>query len=120
MKVKLDENMPASLVDALSALGHDVDSAPAEGLDGQPDQHVWQAAQASGRFLITQDLDFSDIRQYQPGMHHGLLLIRLQKPGRLALARRVETLFQSHSVEEWARCFVIATEIKLKVRRPTN
>ena len=40
MKIKLDENMPSSLVAALSALGHDVDTAPAEGLAGHSDPNV--------------------------------------------------------------------------------
>jgi hypothetical protein len=39
MRIKLDENMPASLVLALQALGHDVDTVPGEGLAGEPD-HV--------------------------------------------------------------------------------
>ena len=32
MKLKLDENLPESLVSALSALGHDVDNVRLEGL----------------------------------------------------------------------------------------
>jgi len=40
--------------------GYDVDTVPAERLNGKPDELVWQAACADGRFLITQYLDFSD------------------------------------------------------------
>jgi predicted nuclease of predicted toxin-antitoxin system len=67
MKIKLDENIPASLSTRLAALGHDVDSVPEEGLTGYPDTAVWSEAQAGGRFLVTQDLDFSDIRRFSPG-----------------------------------------------------
>ena len=28
--------------------------------------------------LITQDLDFSDIRKFQPGTHYGIVVVRLQ------------------------------------------
>jgi len=73
MKIKLDENLPSSLVVDLSALGHDVDTAPAEGLAGRPDPDVWRAAQTAERFLITQDLDFSDLRAFAPGTHYGIL-----------------------------------------------
>ena len=31
MRIKLDENIPVSLVTALDALGHDLDSVPQEG-----------------------------------------------------------------------------------------
>ena len=36
----------------------------------------WLAPQSGSRFLITQDLDFSDIRKFAPGTHHGLLLVQ--------------------------------------------
>ena len=45
-----------------------------ERLAGRDDDVVWQAVQGAGRFLVTQDLDFSDARKYLPGTHHGLLL----------------------------------------------
>ena len=57
MRIKLDENLPAGLVALLTALGHEVDTVPAEGIGGEDDDVVWRAAQADGRFLVTQDLD---------------------------------------------------------------
>ncbi len=97
MKIKLDENMPTALAQALAALGHEADTVPQEGLAGRDDDAVWQAAQDASQFLIAQDLGFSDVRRYTPGAHHGLLLVRLKKPGRRAL-----------------------TERKLRVRRPPS
>ena len=35
MRIKLDENLPAGLVPLLAALGHEVDTVPAEGLVGK-------------------------------------------------------------------------------------
>ncbi len=75
--IKLDENLPSRLVSSLTQLGHDVVTVPAEGLVGNDDEIVWRAAQADRRFLVTQDLDFSDVRRYAPGTHHGLLLFRV-------------------------------------------
>ena len=89
MRIKLDENLPAGLVPILTALGHEVDTVPAEGIGGKDDDIVWHASQADGRFLVTQDLDFSDVRKYAPGTHHGLLLVRLPQPGRTALLERI-------------------------------
>jgi len=118
VKIKLDENLPTSLVDLLSALGHDVDTVKMEHLNGRPDPEVWRAAQRENRFLITQDLDFSDIRQFKPGSHCGLLLVRLTKPGRKALIRRVHQLFRTEETETWWGCFIVATEVKLRIHRP--
>ena len=109
MKIKLDENLPSRLVDVLSALRHEVDTVPDEGMAGQDDTLVWRAAQDAGRFLITQDLDFSDARSFAPGTHHGILLIRLPQPGRAALSERVGRLFREEDVDSWAGCLVTAT-----------
>ncbi|WP_437769271.1 DUF5615 family PIN-like protein [Sorangium sp. So ce764] len=50
MRIKLDENLPTSLVDALVQLGHDADSVQQEGLQGSPDSGVWAAAQVDKPF----------------------------------------------------------------------
>lgn len=118
MKIKLDENLPHRLVTLLTELGHDVDTVPDEALAGQDDGVVWEATQCHGRFLITQDLDFSDARKYVPGTHHGLLLVRLPQPGRAALFERIACLFRTEAVDTWSRCIVTATPRKVRVRGP--
>lgn len=120
MRLKLDENLPTALGQALVELGHDVDTVPEEGLGGHPDSRVWQATQTAGRFLITQDLDFSDIRAYRPGSHHGLLLVRLAEPSRRRLTERIHHLFATEAVTTWPRCFVVATDRKVRIRRPVS
>jgi predicted nuclease of predicted toxin-antitoxin system len=119
MKIKLDENMPARLAKRLGLAGHQVQTVRDEGMEGRLDATIWDAAQSEGRFLITQDMDFSDIRRFAPGSHYGILLIRLHAPKRRALIRRVEDLFGQENVSEWGRCLVVATESRLRVRRPT-
>jgi predicted nuclease of predicted toxin-antitoxin system len=118
MRIKLDENMPEALVPILSDMGHDTDTAPQEGLAGQDDDAVWNAAQQAARLLITQDLDFSDINKFVPGTHHGILLLRLRDPGRLALLQIVKTLFETEPVETWSGCLIVATERKVRVVCP--
>ncbi len=118
MKFKLDENLPIAIAIDLSDLGHDVDTSPSEGLAGLPDEDIWCAAQAAERFLITQDMDFSDVRKFSPGTHFGLLLIRLRDPSRGRLIERIQRILDRSDIESWARCFVVATEQKIRVRRP--
>jgi len=117
MKIKLDENIPARLTSILGRLGHEVDTVNSEGLAGRDDATIWEGAQRTGRFLITQDLDFSDVRRYAPGGHNGLLLVRLRDPGRNALLRRIQSVFESEEVESWRGFFVVATDRKIRVRR---
>ncbi len=118
MKIKLDENLPARLADILARLGHDTDTIPGEGYAGSDDDQVWKLAQQTQRFLITQDLDFSDIRKFIPGTHQGILLIRFRDPGRIALFERVKSIFKTEDVEQWKGCFVVVTEHKIRIRYP--
>ena len=117
MKVKLDENLPVSLSVILSSLHHDVHTVADENLSGRSDREVWDAAQLDNRFLITQDLDFSDLRRFVPGTHCGILLVRLRSPDRESLVRRVRDVFEHEEVSRWAGCFVVATERKVRVVR---
>ncbi len=118
MKIKLDENIPASLREQITVFGHDVDTVISEGIAGHDDADVWHHATDANRFWVTQDLDFSDIRRFTPGHHPGILLVRLRDPSRRALVSRILWLFQTQSVEEWLGCLVVATDTKLRIRRP--
>ena len=117
MRLKLDENMPLRLAPIFAALGHDAETVPGEGLRGADDPVVWRAAQSEGRFFVTQDREFSDIRKYPPGTHAGILFVRLRAPARMALAERVRALFETEDVSRWTGCLVVATENKVRIRR---
>jgi predicted nuclease of predicted toxin-antitoxin system len=118
MKIKLDENLPSLLAPRLAAMSHDVRTVVEEGIAGKPDPVIWQAAQSEARFLITQDMDFSNAQRLVPGTHHGVLLIRLRTPSWRAIVKRVTDLFEQEDVNQWGKCFVVATESKVRVRRP--
>ncbi|MGH9742301.1 MAG: DUF5615 family PIN-like protein [Candidatus Acidiferrum sp.] len=120
MKIKLDENLPFRLAPLLKDLSHDVHTLYDELLLGHPDNEVWAAAQKESRFLITPDLDFSDLRRFAPGSHHGILLVRLRSPSRRDLMQRIAKLFEKENVNEWSGCFVVATERKIRVLKPAN
>jgi predicted nuclease of predicted toxin-antitoxin system len=117
MRLKLDENLPLRLVDALKALGHDVDTVEGEGLAGHPDPEVWTAAQKEKRVVVTQDLFFADVRQHPPGEHPGVVLIRMGEPGRDGVYDRVLEVFKAEDTAGWEACNVVITEVKVRVRR---
>jgi predicted nuclease of predicted toxin-antitoxin system len=117
MNIKLDENLPSLLALRLAAMGHDAQTVVEEGIAGEADPVVWEAAQREARFLITQDMHFSDARRFAPGTHEGILLVRLHAPSWRALVARVEELFTEQDVADWVGCFVVATERKVRVLR---
>jgi len=116
MNIKLDENLPATLVETLRVMGHNADTVPEESLAGHVDADVWQAAQREGRFLVTQDLDFSDVRVFRPGLHAGIMLVRLSEPSRSRLTARIAEAFASSEAARFPRAFVVVTDRKLRVR----
>lgn len=118
MNIKLDENMPAGLAPILADFGHNVETVVQEGMEGWPDHDIWERTQKEARFLITQDLDFSDVRRFAPGTHQGILLVRLRDPGRIALTEIVRELFRNKDISDWSGCFIVLTERKLRIRRP--
>ena len=120
MKIKLDENLPSSLIGDLSAFGHDVDSVKMERLTGTPDPALWQGVQRDQRFFITQDMDFSNIHLFRPGTHFGLLLLKLNNPSLHELSIYLTKLFETEDVDSWSGCFVVADKLKVRVRRKVH
>src|SRR5258708_5634636 len=118
MRIKLDENLPARLIAILASLHHDVHTVADENLSGASDREVWEAAQREARFLITQDLDFSDLRQFTPGTHSGILLVRLRSPDRQSLIQRIREVFEHEEVSRWTGCFVLLTDRTVRIVRP--
>ena len=118
MKIKLDENLPGDLADVLRLLNHDVETVPQESLAGRDDPTIFLAPVREDRMLITQDLDFSDVRKFKPGTHPGIVLVRLRDPSRRRLIERIRQVVESTDIEKWARCFVVISDRKLRVRSP--
>ena len=76
LRFKLDENLPTRVEPALRAQGHDVETAVSEDLSGAVDPRLLAACIAEDRILVTLDLDFADIREYPPGSHRGVWVLR--------------------------------------------
>lgn len=120
MKLKLDENIAYSARKRLIAVGFDVDTVLEEGLRGHPDDEVWKSAQSEERFLVTQDLDFSDVRKFAPGTHHGILVVRLPDSDQWRLGDYLVGWLSAPDARSWARCFVVGSRNKVRVMRPAK
>jgi predicted nuclease of predicted toxin-antitoxin system len=118
MRIKLDENIAGSAAARLTVLGHDVHTVIEEQLSGRIDSEVWAAAQLEERFLITQDLDFSDRRRFAAGSHAGVLLVRLPDSEQWRITDYLVAWLSTPDASTWERCFVVATPNKVRVRRP--
>lgn len=99
MRFKLDENLPLQLKRLFTESGHAAATVLDEGMGGATDAEVTRVCTAEERVLVTQDLDFADIRAYPPGEYPGIVVFRLTSQTRDALlqvgAKLIETLSRS-------------------------
>jgi predicted nuclease of predicted toxin-antitoxin system len=85
MLLKLDENLGRSHIEILRNAGYETDRVHDQGMSGWADSAVWKRVCDEGRFFVTLDLDFADVRRHSPGSHPGILLLRAGNRSRTAL-----------------------------------
>jgi predicted nuclease of predicted toxin-antitoxin system len=118
VRIKLDENLGRQHASLLRTAGHVAERVTEQGMSGAPDVAVWKYVCEQGYFFITLDLDFSDIRRYEPGTHPGVLLIRAHSKSRQAVIQVLERVLRQYPMETLAGCLAVADEDSLRVRRP--
>lgn len=116
--VKLDENLGQSHAELLRQAGYVADRVTDQGLSGAEDHTVWQRVVAEGRFFITLDLDFADVRRFSPGSHPGLLLLRPRNNSRTAAYEILERVIREHPLETLSGCLTVADPGHTRIRRP--
>jgi len=119
LRIKLDENLPRSLAAALSADGHDVDTAVGEGLGGRPDGSVLRAAAEASRLLVTNDLDFGLLDRQSLHGHAGVLLLRLADAPTPAVVARVVEVIRASPFNTWDGQLAVVTRKRVRLRRKT-
>ena len=82
MRFKLDENLPAELVNLFGEAGHDAVTVLDQRLGGASDPEVAAACVREGRAIVTLDTDFADIRTYPPRAYSGIVVFRLNDQSR--------------------------------------
>jgi len=117
MRIKLDENLPASAGEVLLAFGHDVDTVEGEGMVGAPDDEVVAAASAADRLLITLDRGMGDVRRYPPGHHSGVIVLRLEDQSAASARRAIEGLASTHDLDPLVGCVVVFQRGLVRIRR---
>lgn len=120
LAVKLDENMARAHVDLLRHAGYDADRVFDEGLSGAADERVWEHVCSEGRLFVTLDLDFSDVRRYEPGTHPGILLIRARSRSATAVTEVLARVIAERSLDDLSGCLAVADPSFTRIRRPPS
>jgi predicted nuclease of predicted toxin-antitoxin system len=120
MLLKLDENLGRSHVQLLRNAGYEADRVHDEGMSGWTDPRIWVRVCKEGRFFITLDLDFADIRAYKPGSHPGILLLRSQSRSSSGVLQVLKRVLDERRLDSLVGCLAVADESHTRVRRPPS
>jgi len=118
LKIKIDEDLPKGIAESIRSVVPDTLTVMEEGLSGVLDPMLWETAQKEGRFLITGDKAFADIRQYPPGTHAGILLLRPDEYGIHQMRNLIQDVLKLGKLESLVGCIAVARPGRLRVRRP--
>lgn len=118
MNFKLHENLPASAASKLTDAGHDVDTVVDENLAGAPDPDVVSAATTAGRILISLDRGLGDIRNYPPGTHAGIIVLRLADQSAATVTKAVSDLAGIADVDNLVGAVTVMQRGLLRIRHP--
>jgi len=117
MLIKVDENLPIRAVEILREHGYQTSSVVEQGMSGWNDNQLWQQVQSEGRFLITADKGFADLRVYPPGKHAGVLLLRPDQDGIRPIIELLERLLRNTNLTTLAKTTTVVTPRGIRVRR---
>ena len=95
MRLKLDENLPAELVNLFGEAGHDAVTVFDQRLGGASDPEIASACAREGRAIVTLDTDFADIRTYPPRAYSGIVVFRLNNQSRDQILQVAARLVQA-------------------------
>jgi hypothetical protein len=59
-------------------------------------------------------------RQFQPGEHAGILVVRLPEREQYRATEYVVAWFERYDAEAWSRCLVVGTPVRLRIRTPKD
>lgn len=68
--------------------------------------------------LLTLDVQFTDLREYPPGSHPGIILFRPFSLGPESVNRFVTDFMQSADLDDLAGCVAVVEPGRLRVRSP--
>lgn len=115
--VKVDEDLPIALVQLMQDAGYDAVDVLRQDMGGWKDLPLWKAIQKEGRFLITADKGFGDIRVYPPGAHAWVLVLRPHEDGIRPIVELTQQVLPRYKLEDLAGTTVVATPRGIRIRR---
>ncbi len=118
-RFKVDEDLPQQVAELLRAEGHDAKTVVEQGWQGSADRVIWHLIQDEGRWLVTGDKGFGDLRVYPPGSHMGVILLRPHEESRRAYLALLEAALKRLDLDANVGATVVVTDRGVRIRRST-
>jgi predicted nuclease of predicted toxin-antitoxin system len=119
-RLKVDEDLSPAIADLLNARGYDAVTVGDQGWQGLPDDELWGRIQAEGRWLVTGDKEFADLRRNPAGSHAGIILLRSREESRRSYVEIAAIAIDRVSLDEVPGSVIVATEKRVRIRRPLS
>ena len=118
MNAVVDEDLPRSFSALLSSLGFTVFDPRDNQLRGASDDVFFQFAQKKHAVLFSADLGFSNIVQFPPGTHEGIVIIRFQNELKtMTVNQEAGRLLRKLLMQDYSGNLVIVSPGKIRIRR---
>jgi predicted nuclease of predicted toxin-antitoxin system len=116
-RVKVDENLLTGIGELLKNRGLDAVTVVAQGWHGLADEDLWERVQAEGRWLVTSDKGFGDLRLYPPGTHAGVILLRSAEESLGDYLQLAAMALERVKLDEIAGAVIVVTRRGVHIRR---
>ncbi len=117
MRIKVDEDLPRAAIRLLQDRHYDAAGVVEQGMGGWKDPALWRAVQREGRFLVTADKGFADVRTYPPGSHAGVLLLRPNEDGIRPVVELLKRVLANYELASLAETVTVVTPRSIRIRR---
>ena len=107
MNIFVDENIPKITVKTLIENEHHVIDIRNTEKEGIPDAEIWENVLKNKALLITTDKGFS---RYRNQRHYGILIVRLKKPDRIKIHKRIIYAVYHFSKDDWKNRLVVVKD----------
>ena len=116
-QVKIDEDLPCQIADLVAARGYDAATVIRQGWQGASDDELWPRVQNEGRWLITADKGFADLRLHPAGSHAGVILLRAFEESRRTYLELATVALDRLKLDDLAGAVVVVTHRGVRIRR---
>lgn len=117
-RVKLDEDLPADLVEICRLHGIDAVTVQRQAWCGRADAALPAAIRKEERWLFAADKGSADIRHYPPGAHHGIVCFRAAQLSRGAYVHLAMQLLTSVGLEQRRGSLVVVSSRGIRTVNP--